>query len=183
MRNLVRFAAVFLLGILPAPVLAAPLSQATQAIAISPSTVQPGQAVHVTVSGFTAPNRVNTSACLGVLGPGRNVELGRSPAFRPRVGTIAIGANGTGQTDVQIPADLVSGSYQFIVGGCAPQPSLAPLVTFASTTLSVVTPTPAPPKLPTTGGLPRAALLVVVACGTLALGTGLYLKRREGSSC
>lgn len=175
----VRAALALFLCLLPTPLLAASLQQESPAVAISPSSARPGQTVHVAVSGLTAPNHVNTSLCVGILGPGRNVELGRTPAFRPRVGEVTIGANGAGQTDVRVPTDLVSGSYQLIVGGCARQPDLAPLATLAAATLTVTTAAPTPAKMPATGGVPENALPGAVALGLVALVFGVCLRRRR----
>ena len=173
-----RLALAAVLLLLPARALAAPAGQENSSVTIAPTTARPGQSIQVTVSGLTAPNHVNTSLCIGILGPGRNVELGRSPAFRPRVGQVAIGSNGAGQTEVQVPTSLVNGTYQLIVGGCAPQPDLAPLATLASTTLTVAATTPTPTTLPATGGAPSGALAGLLAFG-LALLSGGIVARRE----
>ncbi|MGH2459463.1 MAG: hypothetical protein ACRDIY_11410 [Chloroflexota bacterium] len=168
---------VFVLSVLlaPAAALAAPASQENPAVTISPTTARPGQSVQVTVSGFTAPNHRNAILCVGLLGPGRNVELGRSPAFRPRVGQVVVGANGAGQTSVAVPADFVSGSYQLVVGGCARQPDLAPLAALASATLSVEAATPA--SLPATGGAPLGVLAGLLAVGVASLVGGIVARR------
>lgn len=167
------------LGVLlvPATALAAPVGQENPSVTISPTTARPGQSVQVAVAGLTASNHLNTSLCVGMLGPGRNVELGRTPAFRPRVGQVTIGANGAGQTSVSVPTDFVSGSYQLIVGGCAPQPDLAPLATLASATLSVVAATTTPTKLPSTGGAPRDALDYLFVMGLTVLSGGVIARR------
>lgn len=135
------------------------------ALRVAPSTARPGQTVQVAISNLTA--HAGTTLCLGILGPGRNVELGLTPAFRPRIGQVAIDAQGNGEAAAPLPQGLVPGSYRVIAGGCAPQPDLAPLATLASATVTVTgqatagtTPTPsAPPRkpslpasMPTTGG-------------------------------
>ena len=176
-KHATRLALAAILLLLPARVLAAPAGQENPSVAISPTTARPGQSVQVTVSGLTASNHVNTGLCVGMLGPGRNVELGRSPAFRPRVGQVAIGANGAGQTEVQVPTNLVNGTYQLIVGGCAPEPDLAPLATLASTTLTVVTATPTPTELPATGGAPSDVLAGLLAFGLAVLSIGIVARR------
>lgn len=133
-------------------------------LTVTPETVRPGQTIRVTASGLGG-FAAGTSACLGVLGPGRNVELNRSPAFRPRIGTIVIGANGAGQADVRVPSDLVGGTYRVILGGCSPLGNIAPLTVIAEGTLTVVM-APAgtsPQHLPSTGGVP------LVGAGLLGL--------------
>lgn len=134
-------------------------AQASAALTVAPTTVRPGQAIHVHAGGLTLPTEEGTALCLGILGPGRNLELGRSPAFRPQIGTVAINAAGSGDADVTVPTDLVAGSYRVVVGGCSPHGNIAPLGPVASATLTVVVaapaPTPPPPtprSLPATGG-------------------------------
>ncbi len=134
-------ALALLWSLLPAPLWAAPLAQQpSPTIQVSPDTARPGQTVRVTVSGLTAPGQASTTLCLGILGPGQNPEQGIAPSFRLRLGQVAVGANGTGQTDVQIPSNLVAGSYRVTVGGCPPQPDLPPLAALATTTITVTVP-------------------------------------------
>lgn len=173
-----------LLGLWPVPLLAAPLAQATPAVTVSPSTVRPGETIQVKVTGFTAPNQVNGTLCFGVIGPGRNFELHKSPAFDLKIGEVTISATGTGQAAGQVPTQLASGSYRLVVGGCARQPDLAPLAALALTTLTVVaaaptpTPAPVPTRMPSTGGAPEAALLVALALGASCLVGGSCLRKR-----
>jgi len=186
MRRGLRLAGLAgLLGcLLAAPLLGAPRATARAAplaaaptLAAAPRVVRPGATIQVTASGLTAPP--GAVLCLGVLGPGRNVELGIAPAFRLRVGTIAIGANGAGSAAVTVPGELTSGTYRLIVGGCAPQPGLAPLAALAATTLTVVGPTaaPPPPRLPATGGLPLPLLDRALAAAVLLTAAGIALRR------
>ncbi len=182
MQHAVRLALAAIFLLIPATALAAPNGQESPVVTVSPPTARPGQTIQVTVSGFTAPNHVNTSACVGMLGPGQNVELGRTPAFRPRVGLVAIGANGTGQTSVMVPASFVAGRYQVVVGGCARQPDLAPLAALASTDLTVVVATPTPTRLPATGGAPGSALAGLFIVGIAAVAGGLVSRRARGNT-
>lgn len=156
-------------------------------ITVSSSSVVPGQVIHVSATGLVGLPIAGQSGCLGILGPGQNVEQNLSPAFRPQIGTLAIAANGTGQADAVIPADLVPGSYRLIFGACSPHGKIAPLATIAQATIQVLGPTPRPipkvlllPGLPASGGVPTAVVEFVVAIGGLSLLLGLWLRRRAG---
>jgi hypothetical protein len=138
----------------------------------SPMIAAPGQQLQVMVSGFTAP-AAGTTQCVGLLGPGQNVELGRSPAFRPNLGTFPVSTVGEGHTTVTLPSNLVAGSYRIVVGGCSSNGFIAPLAPVAAATISVVTNTP--PRLPGTGGVPIAAWLLL---GVLGILSGLALRRQ-----
>jgi hypothetical protein len=147
-------------------------------LAVTPTVVRPGQQIHVSVSGLGGLPSAGKIGCLGVLGPGQNVALNRSPQFRPQIGTIAVGVNGSGQADATVPADLVPGSYQVVLGGCSPHGGLAPLATLAAATIQVIGPTatsPSPVRLPVTGGAPPivAALLLALGLAAIFLGHGL----------
>ncbi len=134
-----------LLGILlPASAVAAParLQPPPPSIVVTPGAAAPGQTVHVSASGFAAENQVGATLCLGVLGPGRNVELGLAPSFRMRIGTLTIGPAGTGEADVQLPTNLAGGTYDLVIGGCPPQAGLAPLAVLARAPITVQGPTP-----------------------------------------
>lgn len=111
------------------------------ALSVMPSTVRAGQTIQVTATGFTAPNQVGVPFCVGVLGPGANVERNISPQFRERVGLVNIDSAGNGAATLVAPANLVPGVYQLVAGGCPPQPDLAPLATLASAALTVVSST------------------------------------------
>jgi hypothetical protein len=137
----------------------------------SPTSATPGQLIQVMVSGLTAP-AAGTTQCVGLLGPGQNVELGRSPAFRPNLGTVAVSTVGEGQTSVTLPANLVAGTYRIVVGGCSPNGVIAPLAPVASATITVTT--AATPRLPATGGVP---VEVVVAFAAIAIVLGVALRR------
>ncbi len=172
-------------SLLPTPLLASSLEpQAGPTLSISPTTVGPGQVISVAASGFTASGQPGAILCLGLLGPDQNVELGRSPAFRRKIGQVTLGPNGTAQTTATMPSQLVAGSYRVVVGGCAPQPDLAPLAARASATLTVVTasptpsPTGAPSRLPASGDLPRQSLLLAGTLGFLLIGGGVGGRRR-----
>ncbi len=160
---------------------AAPLA-AAPTLTAAPQVVRPGATIRVVASGLTAPP--GAVLCLGMLGPGRNVERGIAPAFRVRVGTISIGANGTGSAAVTVPGELTGGTYRLIVGGCAPQPGLAPLAALAATTLTVAGPAaaPTPPRLPATGGLPRPLLDRALAAAILLTAAGTALRFGAGRS-
>lgn len=131
------FGALMLAAALPALPAGA---QGGPALSVTPSTVRPGQTIQVTAAGFTAPNQVGIPFCVGVLGPGNNVERNVSPQFRERVGLVDIDSAGKGKATLTAPANLVPGVYQLVAGGCPSQPDLAPLATLASATLTVVTP-------------------------------------------
>src|SRR6266567_2598646 len=68
----------------------------------TPISAKPGARIRVNVTGFNAP-ATGTTECVGLLGPGQNVELGLSPAFRPNLGAIVIPTSGESQIDVIIP--------------------------------------------------------------------------------
>src|SRR5258708_6140132 len=153
---------------------AAALSSPT--VLTSPSSAVPGQQIQVTVSGFPAP-AAGTTQCVGILGPGQNVELGLSPAFRPNLGSLAVSTIGEGKSSVTLPTNLVAGTYRIVVGGCSPNGFIAPLAPVASATITVATTTP--PRLPASGGTPPAAWLLV---GLLAIVSGAVLRRLSDSS-
>lgn len=144
---------------------------------VTPSTVRPGQTIHVSVSGLAGQPAAGQTNCLGILGPGQNVERNVSPQFRPQIGTMAVAANGTGHADATVPADLVGGSYRVIFGGCSPHGNIAPLSTIAQATITVIGPTsPPPPRgLPLSGGVPTIAVVLIAATGvaTTILGRAL----------
>ncbi len=166
----------------------APLATTTPlALTISSSSVVPGQTIHVSATGLTGLPIAGQLGCLGILGPGQNVEQNLSPAFRSQIGTMAIALNGTGQSDAVIPAELVPGSYRLVFGGCSPQGTIAPLATIAQATIQVLEPMPQPaptrspvPNLPATGGVPTTVVEAVIGAGVLLLGIGLWLRRRAG---
>ncbi len=184
-----RWAAVVLLASLllvacAVTAYAAPLDpQATPTpvpLAVTPSTVRPGQMIHVSVTGQAGLPIAGKTGCLGILGPGQNVERNLSPRFRPQIGTMAIAADGAGQADVQVPGNLVGGSYRVIFGGCSPHGNIAPLATIAQATISVIGPTPATgpaSKLPATGGVPPIVPTLPSAIGLGVVVAGLALRR------
>jgi hypothetical protein len=146
-------------------VVIATIAASTTSLAISaptvfttPTTVTPGQAIKVNVSGFTAP-AAGTIQCVGLLGPGQNVELNLTPAFRPNLGMITVATSGEGQTSVTLPTNLVGGSYRIVVGGCSPNGIIAPLAPVAAAVITV--PGPTPPTLPASGGVPDVVVLLV----------------------
>jgi hypothetical protein len=167
--------------------LAPAVVSAQPVLAVTPTTISPGQSIHVVASGVTAPNQAGATLCVGLLGPGNNVALGVTPSFRPNLGTIAISASGTGQIDVVTPSSLVAGSYQIVLGGCSPHLDIAPLAPIASATIQVPaaasTPTPAPtvspPKLPNSGGAPAATYPIFVGLAAIAALTGWRLRRQS----
>jgi hypothetical protein len=170
-----------LLGFIVA--VAAMTAFATPAFAISsptvltsPSTATPGQQIQVMVSGLTAP-AAGATQCVGLLGPGQNVELGRSPAFRPNLGTVAISTVGEGRTSVTLPTNLVAGSYRIVVGGCSPNGFIAPLAPVASATITVST--AASPRLPSSGGLPVEVAVLLALALFLAGGALRHLARQS----
>jgi hypothetical protein len=137
----------------------------------SPTTATPGQQIQVTVTGLTAP-AAGTTQCVGLLGPGQNVELGLSPAFRPNLGAVAVSTVGEGHTSVTLPANLVAGSFRIVVGGCSPNGFVAPLAPVASATITVVT--AAAPRLPSSGGVP---IELVVGLALFVIALGVVLRR------
>jgi hypothetical protein len=151
-------------------------------LTVSSEQVVAGQTIHVSVAGLASQPIAGKTGCLGVLGPGQNVELNLSPAFRPQIGMLSVAVDGTGQTDAVIPANLVPGSYRLIFGGCSPNGTIAPLATLAQATIQVLgsASTPSPlPKLPATGGVPSEVVEVIAALGALALILGIWLRRRS----
>jgi hypothetical protein len=136
----------------------------------TPTTAIPGQQLQVAVTGLTAP-AAGSIQCVGLLGPGQNVELGLTPAFRPNLGNFPVSTVGEGHTTVALPANLVAGRYRIVVGGCSPNGFVAPLAPVASATISVVT--SAAPRLPATGGMPLALPIVL---GVLAILIGVALR-------
>ncbi len=139
-RHLVALAlAISLLALAPAPLQASLLDQQPErTVRASPGSAVTGQSVVVRISGFTAPGEPGALLCVGILGPGQNLEQGLSPSFRLGLGQIAVGSDGTGEAQVQVPPQLASGTYRLIVGGCPPQTGLAPFAALAETELTVV---------------------------------------------
>ena len=197
---LVAFA-ILVLTAGPIPAVAASLSATTgPALTIAPTTASPGLTIHATVSGISAPFLQNVTLCLGVLGPGNNVQENKSPSFREAIGMITIDGQGSGQADVALPKDLVAGTYQVVVGGCARQQGLAPLSAITVTTLTISTGAPSPTgtphatgtpgpassvkpvvqptRLPATGGFPNTASLGLLVLGAASIGAGWVSKRR-----
>jgi hypothetical protein len=157
----------------------APSGQAPRPLIVTPGTVRPGQTIHVSVTGLAGLPIDGKTGCLGILGPGGNVEQNVSPQFRPQIGTMEITANGGGHADASVPADLVGGVYRVILGGCSPHGNIAPLAAVAQATIIVVGPSPAPPplpKLPATGGAPPIALALTALIGLGAMLLGLLLQ-------
>jgi LPXTG-motif cell wall-anchored protein len=138
----------------------------------TPTTATPGQQLQVAVTGLTAP-AAGSIQCVGLLGPGQNVELGLTPAFRPNLGTFPVSTVGEGHTAVTLPANLVAGSYRIVVGGCSPNGFIAPLAPVASATITVVI---SVPRLPATGGI---SPVVPIVLGLLGMVTGVTLRRRD----
>jgi hypothetical protein len=173
----------------PAVLWAAPLPQATgPSLTVSPTAAAPGGSVRVAATGFGGTPQVGATACIGLLGPGQNLELGVSPNFRVRLGTLTVGAGGTGTADVRVPVSAAAGTYRVTLGGCPPQPGLAPLAWVAEASLTVTR--SGPTGLPATGGgasgmgagteLPRAALAVLLAAGgILAAGRTRRISRHR----
>ncbi len=148
------------------PLGASPLLQGVgPAVVVSPASAVPGDVVRVTISGFGGTTLAGFNACIGFLGPGQNLELGLSPSFRVRLGTVAIGTNGMGAADVRVPAQAASGVYRVTIGGCPPQAGLAPLAWQAETSLTVTR--AGAMGLPATGGSSTNGLPVVAALVTL----------------
>lgn len=176
MRSRRIIAGVFLLVWFVAsgtPAFAAPLP-----LTVSPSTARPGQTIHVSVAGLAGLPVAGKTGCLGILGPGQNVERNVAPQFRPQIGLLAVAANGTGQADAQLPSNLVAGRYRVIFGGCSPHGNIAPLTTIAQAMITVIGPTATTPsvsRLPAAGGPPlvAAALAALIGVGAVALGLAL----------
>ena len=145
---------------------------------VSPAQVMPGDAVRVSVTGLTGLPMTGTNLCIGFLGPGNNLELGLSPSFRSRLGTVAIGAAGTGEADVRVPVQAAAGIYRIRVGGCPPQPDLAPLAAIAEAQLTVTR--GGASGLPATGGA-LSMLLPLGAAFTILAGAAARLTRRSAS--
>lgn len=162
-----------------APLSAEPLPQTSQPVlTVSPATAAPGELVRVAASGFGRTTLAGATACIGFLGPGQNLELGLSPSFRVRLGTLTVDANGFGTADVHPPVQAALGTYRITIGGCSPQPDLAPLATVAETSLTL---TRAATGLPATGGAPTTDLHVATAFLLTVAGTlvaGLSRRRR-----
>ena len=158
---------------------AEPLSQGTgPSVVVSPASVGPGEAVRVMVSGIGGLPAAGTSLCIGFLGPGNNLELGVSPSFRSRLGTVAISGGGTGTAEVRVPVQAAAGTYRIRVGGCPPQPDLAPLAAIAEGELSVVR--SGPTGLPATGGFPRPMPMPMPTVGAaMVLGWAAWQVRRR----
>jgi hypothetical protein len=145
---------------------------------VSPSSLASGQTIHVSVTGAPLSSPPPIVYCLGVYGPGQNAFTNQSPAFRVQIGTIGVGADGSGQADVAMPSSLVPGVYQVVVGGCAPHAGLAPLAWFASASVAVgggasPPPTPrVPTGLPRTGDFPEKGRVVIFVLGGALLIVG-----------
>ncbi|HEY3079235.1 MAG TPA: hypothetical protein VGM69_04950 [Chloroflexota bacterium] len=121
--------------------LAAPLGQAAPTLGVTPTAAGPGETVRVRAAGFAGTPSAGSTACLGLLGPGPSPRPG-GPWFQARIGQVALGPAGTGEADVVLPADAVSGLYRVVLGACPPQPDLAPLAAAAEAPLTVVAGTP-----------------------------------------
>ena len=168
------------------PALALPLAQTSSAsVTLSPRQAEAGESVRVNVTGLSGLPAAGTSLCIGFLGPGTNLETGASPRFQSRLGTVAISAAGSGSAEVRVPVQAVAGVYRIRVGGCPPQPDLAPLAAIAEAQLTVTR--GGPTGLPTTGGgftgWPAASAAIgalVVLCGAAA--RRLTRHRHAGSS-
>jgi hypothetical protein len=141
-------------------------------VMVSPAQAAPGETVWVSVSGLGGLPAAGATLCIGFLGPGRNLQLGLSPGFRSGLGTVAVGAGGTGQADVRVPAQAAAGLYRIAVGGCPPQPDLAPLAALAEAQLTVIR--AGVTGLPATGAAhrlpPAVGAALVVLGGLLAAG-------------
>ena len=151
-------------------------------LAVTPATVLPGQTVHVSASGLSGLPITGQTACLGILGPGQNVELDRSPSFRPQIGTLTVSASGDGQANASVPSDLVVGSYRLILGPCSPHGAIAPLSTIAQATIVIAGTSggvAALPTLPATGGVPTDVMEAILAIGAVAVALGFFLRRRR----
>src|SRR5688572_26390069 len=165
------------------PLLAEPLPQSPgPSVTVSPAQVGAGDAVRVSVSGLVGLPATGTNLCIGFLGPGNNLELGLSPSFRSRLGTLAISAAGVGQAEVRVPVQASAGVYRIRVGGCPPQPDLAPLAAIAEAQLAVTR--VGPTGLPSTGGALHAQTLTGVTLAALATLCGVAARciRRGVSS-
>ena len=112
-------------------------------VTVAPDSARPGQTIQIAVTGLTA--QANSTLCIGIIGPGQNVELGRSPAFRLRLGQVSLDAQGSGVLVATIATTVVPGPYHIVVGGCPPQPDMAPLAALASATLTVAGESPPSP--------------------------------------
>lgn len=156
---------------------AGPLPQdAGPSVVVSPAAAGPGDAVRVVVSGINGLPPAGTTLCVGFLGPGNNLELGASPSFRSRLGTVAVSAGGTGTAEVRVPVQAAAGTYRIRVGGCPPQPDLAPLTPIAEGELTVVR--SGPTGLPATGGFPRS-MPVPTMGAAMVLGWAAWQVRRR----
>lgn len=170
-----------LLAVSTATVVAAPETQTSGAIVtVSPAQVGAGEAVRVSVTGVAGLPATGTNLCIGFLGPGNNLELGISPRFQSRIGTVAISAAGSGAADVRVPVQAAAGVYRIRVGGCPPQPDLAPLAAIAETQVTVAR--SGPIGLPATGeasphGAAAAGMLAALA-GVAGLGASSARRRR-----
>ena len=168
-----------LLGVSTA--MAAPEPQTSGAsVTVSPSQVGAADAVRVSVTGVAGLPATGTNLCIGFLGPGNNLELGLSPRFQSRIGTVAIDAAGSGAADVRVPVQVAAGVYRIRVGGCPPQPDLAPLAAIAETQLTVTR--GGPNGLPATGaagpyGVAAAGMLTALV-GAAGLGATSARRRR-----
>ncbi len=142
MKLLAVGACLVLLGAMGPVALAAPLLQPV--LMVSPQVAAPGQTVTVTAVNLGEANLTNATLCLGMLGPGQNPEQNLSPAFRVGLGQMSVGADGSGEAQVQLPAVLVPGSYRILVGGCPRLSGYPPVSAAAVTELAVVTTLPSP---------------------------------------
>ncbi|KGM16301.1 hypothetical protein N867_01590, partial [Actinotalea fermentans ATCC 43279 = JCM 9966 = DSM 3133] len=145
---------------------------ATPTIALGLSEVKAGGTVPVTLAGFQPGEQVELHlATSGLVAPG--VALAAAPGGA-RLGSLVIGADGTGRGTLTVPATVVAGSYwlNVQVDGSV----------LASAQLRVLAADPAAPGGGTGGQLPRtgseALGLVLTALLLMALGAGLVATRR-----
>ena len=90
MRALVGAAAVAALAVgAGRPSQAAP-EQAGAVLEVMPGVTTSGDYVRLAVSGLAGAPLAGTTACVGFLGPDQNLELGLSPRFQVRLGTVVI---------------------------------------------------------------------------------------------
>lgn len=157
-------------------VLAAPPVQGMGgSVVVAPGQAMPGEAVRVSVAGIGGLPAGGATFCIGFLGPGQNPELGLSPSFRSRLGTVVVNTAGTGQAEVRLPVQAAAGSYRITVGGCPPQADLAPLAWVAEGQLSVTR--GGATGLPATGG--GVPLVPAAGAALLAAGAGVIAARRR----
>lgn len=141
-------------------------AQQGAALTVSPAAAQPGETVRVAVSGIPGLPAGGATLCIGFLGPGQNLELGLSPSFRSRLGTVMVGADGAGAAEVRVPIQAAVGVYRVTVGGCPPQADLAPLAWVAEGRVTVTR--GGVVGLPATGGGSGRGLLGLASLMLLA---------------